>query len=256
MQRIESRGLVLYNRNFREDDKLVKIFTEQAGKRMFFVKHATKSKLTAGIQVLTLADYSLKLNEEGLGYIDDVHQIKTFKKIHEDIFKLAYASYIVSLADACIQDGLADATLFYFLEKILELMEAGLDAEVLTNIFEIQLLDRFGISLNFHECIFCHRVGLPFDYSYKYSGVLCPQHYQEDQRRAYMDPNLIYLLDQFQSISFADLETISIKPDMKQKLRLFIDQLYEEYVGIHLKSKKFINDLAKWGDIMKPPDTK
>lgn len=255
MQRIETRGLVLYNRNFREDDKLVKIFTEQAGKRMFFVKHASKSKIIAGLQPLTLADYSLKLNEEGLSYIDDVHQIKTFKKIHEDIFSLAYASYIVSLADACMQDGIADAALFAFLEKTLELMEEGLDAEVLTNIFEIQLLGRFGVSLNFHECVFCHRVGLPFDYSYKYSGVLCPQHVQEDRSRPHLDPNVLYLLDQFQSISFSDLETVSIKPEMKQKLRVFIDQLYEEYVGIHLKSKKFIDDLGKWGDIMKSDGT-
>lgn len=251
MQRIETRGIVLYNRNFREDDKLVKIFTEQAGKRMFFVKHAAKSKLNSGIQPLTIADYIVKLNEDGLGYIDDFHQVRTFKSIHEDIFTLAYASYIVSLADACMQDGIADAALFAFLEKTLELMESGLDAEILTNIFEIQLLTRFGISLNFHECAFCHRVGLPFDYSYQYSGVLCPNHYHEDAKRSHLDPNVLYLVDQFQAISFAELETISIKPEMKQKLRLFIDQLYEEYVGIHLKSKKFIDDLGKWGDIMK-----
>ena len=35
LKSITSKGLVLYNRNFRENDKLVKIFTEQAGKRMF-----------------------------------------------------------------------------------------------------------------------------------------------------------------------------------------------------------------------------
>ena len=256
MQRIETRGLVLYNQNFREDDKLVKIFTEQAGKRMFFVKHAAQSKLTAGIQQLTVANYIIKLNPEGLCYIDDVHQIRTFKKIHEDIFKLAFASYIVSLADACMQDGMVDTHLFVFLEKTLELMEDGLDAEILTNIFEIQLLGRFGVTLNFHECAVCHRVGLPFDYSYRYSGVLCPQHVHEDERRAHLDPNVLYLLDQFQSISFADLETISIKPEMKQKLRTFIDQLYDEYVGIRLKSKKFIDDLAKWGDIMRESKAK
>ncbi|MCC9852024.1 DNA repair protein RecO, partial [Streptococcus agalactiae] len=34
----QTYGLVLYNRNYREDDKLVKIFTETEGKRMFFVK--------------------------------------------------------------------------------------------------------------------------------------------------------------------------------------------------------------------------
>ena len=62
--RITSQGLVLYNRNFREDDKLVKIFTEQAGKRMFFVKHAGQSKLAPVIQPLVLAHFLLKVNDE------------------------------------------------------------------------------------------------------------------------------------------------------------------------------------------------
>ena len=30
-----------------------------------------------------------------------------------------------------------------------------------------------------------------------------------------------------------------------------MDQLYEEYVGIHLKSKKFIDSLADWGQLLK-----
>lgn len=251
MQQIETRGLVIYNRNFREDDKLVKIFTEKAGKRMFFVKHANKSKILSAIQPLVFADFILKINEDGLSYIDDVHHVRVFPKIQADIFTLSYATYVVALADACMNDGLADAALFVFLEKVLELMEKGLDAAILTNIFEIQLLSRFGVSLNFHECVFCHRIGLPFDYSFRFSGVLCPEHCQEDVRRSHLDPNVLYLLDQFQSISFADLETISIKTEMKQKIRLFIDQLYDEYVGIQLKSKKFLDDLAKWGDVMK-----
>ena len=45
MQKLESRGLVLFNRNYRENDKLVKIFTEQAGKRMFFVRGGGGGKI-------------------------------------------------------------------------------------------------------------------------------------------------------------------------------------------------------------------
>ena len=50
MQTKETYGLVLYNRNYRENDKLVKIFTETNGKHMFFVKHAGKSRLNSVIQ--------------------------------------------------------------------------------------------------------------------------------------------------------------------------------------------------------------
>ena len=231
LESIETRGIVLYNREFREDDKLVKIFTEKSGKRMFFVKHAGKSRLNPMLQPLVTADMLLKINA--------------------DLFALSYATYVLALADASIQDNQVDPALFAFLEKTLSLMEEGLDYEVLTNIFEIQILSRFGVVLNLHECCFCHRVGLPFDYSFRYSGVLCPDHYDQDERRAHWHPNVLYLLDQFQAVRFSELETISLQAEMKTALRQAIDQLYEEYVGIHLKAKKFIDSLSDWGAIMK-----
>ncbi|MGV3323693.1 DNA repair protein RecO [Streptococcus hyovaginalis] len=246
-----SQGIVLYNRDYRESDKLVKIFTETDGKRMFFVKHARKSKLTSVIQPLTMAEFLVKINDSGLSYIDDYREVTSPKHITDDLFKLAYATYIMALTDAAIPDNQPDSALFAFLEKVLSLIEEGLDYEVLTLIFEVQLLHRFGVSLNFHECVFCHRVGLPFDFSFRYAGILCPDHYHEDERRLRLDPNVLYLIDRFHSLSFQDLKHISIKSEMTRKLRDFVDILYEEYVGLHLKSKKFIDDLGKWGDVMK-----
>ncbi|MCC9676950.1 DNA repair protein RecO, partial [Streptococcus agalactiae] len=178
-------------------------------------------------------------------------EVLAFQEINSDLFKLSYASYITSLADVAISDNVADAQLFIFLKKTLELIEDGLDYEILTNIFEVQLLERFGVALNFHDCVFCHRAGLPFDFSHKYSGLLCPNHYYKDERRNHLDPNMLYLINRFQSIQFDDLQTISVKPEMKLKIRQFLDMIYDEYVGIHLKSKKFIDDLSSWGSIMK-----
>ena len=215
LESIETRGIVLYNRDFREDDKLVKIFTEKSGKRMFFVKHAGKSRLNPMLQPLVTADMLLKINDDGLSYIDDFQDVQVYKKINADLFALSYATYVLALAD------------------------------------EIQILSRFGVILNLHECCFCHRVGLPFDYSFRYSGVLCPDHYDRDERRAHWHPNVLYLLDQFQAVRFNELETISLQAEMKAALRQAIDQLYEEYVGIHLKAKKFIDSLSDWGAIMK-----
>ena len=251
MQTKETRGLVLYNRLFREDDKLVKIFTETSGKHMFFVRHATNSKLSSIIQPLILANFILKINNHGLSYIEDYKGVSLFKEINADIYKLAYATYLVSLADAAISDAVYDAPLFAFLIKTLELMDEGLDYEILTNIFEIQILHRFGVQLNFHDCVFCHRVGLAFDFSHRYSGLLCPEHYEKDPYRSHLDPNVPYLLNQFQTLHFDSLKTISVKPDMKQKLRKFIDEVYEDYIGLRLKSKKFIDDLDHWGQVMK-----
>ena len=250
MQSITSKALILYNRNFREDDKLVKIFTERAGKRMFFVKHAVNSKLSPVIQPLTIANLLMKINDEGLSYIQDYQDVQSFNRINNDLFIMSYATYVAALADASIHDNQPDAALFAFLEKTLELMNQGLDYEILTNIFEIQILSRFGVSLNFHECIFCHRTGMPFDFSFKWNGLLCPEHYYQDERRSHLHPNIPFLLNQFQSVEFETLETISLNKEIKQQLRHIIDQLYDEYVGIHLKSKKFIDSLGDWGNIL------
>ena len=56
MQTKETRGLVLYNRPFREDDKLVKIFTETSGKHMFFVRHVSYVMIptrSLGFEIIT-----------------------------------------------------------------------------------------------------------------------------------------------------------------------------------------------------------
>ena len=91
---------------------------------------------------------------------------------------------------------------------------------------------------------------MPFDFSFKWNGLLCPEHYYQDERRSHLHPNIPFLLNQFQSVEFETLETISLNKEIKQQLRHIIDQLYDEYVGIHLKSKKFIDSLGDWGNIL------
>ncbi len=55
--------------------------------------------------------------------------------------------------------------------------------------------------------------------------------------------------NQFQATNFETLETIS-QSEIKQELRQFMIK-YEEYVGIHLKSKKFIGFPSWLGTITK-----
>ena len=66
---------------------------------------------------------------------------------------------------------------------------------------------------------FAIRVGQAFDFSFKYGACLCSDHYHEDERRCHLNPNIPYLLNQFQAIDFETLETISLKPEIKQELR-------------------------------------
>ena len=58
----------------------------------------------------------------------------------------------------------------------------------------------------------------------------------------------------FAQISYEQIASIKLKPETKQAIRQVIDLLYDEYVGLHLKSKKFIDQMGQWQDILKPKD--
>ncbi|MDR0298980.1 MAG: DNA repair protein RecO [Streptococcaceae bacterium] len=251
MEEVVTNGLVLYSRAYKERDRLIKVYTEKFGKRQFFIKNAVNSKFVASLQAFTSAELVATINDSGFSFIQDISEVKHYQRILEDFEANAYASYIVSLADIAIEDGEYDAALYAFLIQILEMMNRGKDVKVLTNIFELQLLSRFGSGLNLSECVICARQDLPMDYSFAFNGCLCQDHFDRDSHRLHIEPNIIYLANQFLNISLETLESISVKDENKKQLRKFIDILYDEYVGIETNAKKFINSMDDWAGVLK-----
>lgn len=251
MKNVETRGLVLFSRHYREQDKLVKIFTERFGKRMFFVKNAGKSRFASSLQNFTQLELLGTINDDGLSFISDISEAKSYQFINSDIFAQAYASYLVGLSDVALPDNHYDAPLYGFLMKSLDLIEEKIDMVVVTFIFELQVMSRFGAKLDFGQCVFCHRKDLPMDFSYKFNGCLCRNHFDEDMKRSHVDPNVIFLCQSFMAMDLEKLPSINLSDDLKKKIRVFIDALYDHYIGVQIKAKKFIDGLDGWADIMK-----
>lgn len=257
-QLVESKGLIISSRNYKEKDKLVKIFTESAGKMMFYVKgiHRRNQPLAPAIRPFTQAVYIGTFKSEGLSFITSVKDVHAYRKIQEDIFLSGYGTYLLSLVDAAIEDHQYDPNLFHFTQQALERMNQGDDAEIITNIFEIQILQRFGIAPIWTHCAVCGETQGKFDYSSKYGGVICERHWSLDPRRYHADPRAVYFARMFSAISYERINGIHLKEETKQAIRQLIDQLYEEYVGIHLKSKKFIDQMKSWEHVLKPLEKK
>ncbi|KAF1304890.1 MULTISPECIES: DNA repair protein RecO [Enterococcus] len=258
MQLSETKGLILFSRDHKEKDKLVKIFTESAGKQMFYVKgaHKKNNPLTPALMNFTEAVYFGTIRSEGLSFLNGAKEVQPFHKIQEDIFLAGYATYMLNLVDAAIEDRLYDPHLFHFTEQGLIQINEGADPEIICNIFEVQLLNRFGISPIWDQCAICGETTGKFDYSSKYNGVLCERHWGNDPHRYHADARGIHFLRLFAKISYDQIQSIQVKPETKQAIRKILDELYEEYVGLHLKSKKFIDQMHDWEKMLKPPEEK
>ncbi|CZQ79867.1 DNA repair protein RecO [Trichococcus ilyis] len=244
----EFEGIVLSIRKHREKDALVKIFTRNHGKRMFFVKNIKNPNhsLKAALLPFTKATYLGRIKDDGLSFLQDSREITHFSKMQTDIHLNAYATYLNNLADAAINDAIQAVDLYDLLEESLVAMQNGLDPEVIVNIFEMRALQYFGAAPQLQSCVICRSQQEPFDFSVKYSGVLCQRHFGEDPRRSHANPAAVHFARIFQLVTPKQVGNIRIKPETKKAIRTFIDELYEEYVGIRLKSKSFIDQMYAW----------
>lgn len=244
----EFEGIVLSIRKHREKDALVKIFTREHGKRMFFVKNIKNPNhsLKAALLPFTKATYLGRIKDDGLCFLQDSRETVHFSKMQMDIHLNAYATYLNNLADAAINDAIQAADLYDLLEESLVAMQNGMDPEVIVNIFEMRVLKYFGAAPQLQACVICRSQQEPFDFSVKYSGVLCQKHFAEDPRRSHAKPAAVHFARIFQLVTPKQVGNIQIKPETKKAIRAFIDELYEEYVGIRLKSKSFIDQMYAW----------
>lgn len=249
----EFEGIVLSVREYRETDHLVKLFTDRFGKLMFFSKGTGKrnSKLKSAILPFTKATYIGDVRTKGLSFINDAKDQEPYKGMQTDIFLNAYATYLLNLTDMAIEDRLPNATLYHKLAASLREIDEGSDPVIIMNIFEVQLLPYFGVAPEWRGCRVCGNTQGPFDYSLQYAGLLCQQHWHMDPHRYHASQKSIYFLRLFSRISLDQIGSISVKEETKKEIQYLIDQIYDDSVGVHLKSKSFIKKMNKWGAVLK-----
>lgn len=238
-------GIVLFTRKHRDKDMLIKIFTRDFGKRMFFIKNVQGPKqVLKGVSFpFVRGQFIGKLNDDGLSFLHDSSDVLFPRRTITDIDANAYATYLNNLVDASMEDQDIDKALFDKLWKALAAIEAGFDPVIVINIFEIQLLPKFGVQPKLESCVYCDQTAGRFDYSMRYQGLLCENHFHEDPRRSHWSARAAHFIKLFNQLNYDQITSISLQKETKQAIRQAIDELYEEYVGIHLKSKSFIDQL-------------
>lgn len=249
----EVEGIVLYQRKHRERDFLVKIFTKRFGKIMFFVRGSKRpqGEVFQAIQPFTKATFIADIRMEGLSFIRGAKNIEQNKNIQVDIFNHAYATYISGLVDAAVEDHIPNRPMYDLLEDGLYLIDEEYNPEVISNILEVKFLYFFGVAPNFRGCSVCGKTEGVFDYSDKFHGILCSEHFIEDTRRLHIAPKAMHLVRLYSVINLETIGDISIKANTQEEIKRLIDHIYDQLVGLRLKSKKFIDDLYKWENFLK-----
>ena len=239
-------GIVLFHRPYKEDDALVKIFTDRFGTKMFYLKHVKQGKhpLASHIIPLTCHRYIGRIQDQGLSFLKEGEALDYFKHNQEDFLRQAYAAYLGQLIDASIDDNQVDLDLYKLLKLSLSLLDQGKSPEIICHSVQLALLDRFGVALNFRECSVCGSLEGPFDFSFKHQGILCHHHYDYDPYRLHLSPRAVEVARRLSAIDLSLLGEVKVSRETLAELKRLMDEIYQEYVGIRLRAKSYLDQVS------------
>ncbi|MEH7124103.1 DNA repair protein RecO [Bacillus sp. JJ1773] len=244
-------GIIIRTTNYGETNKIVTLYTREWGKIGVMARGAKKpsSRLAAVTQPFTYG-YFLVQRSSGLGSLQQGEMISSMRSIREDIFLTAYASYIVDLTDKGTDDRKPNPYLFELVYQSLNLVNEGFDAEIIVNIFEMKMLNTFGLYPVLNQCTVCSSTDGHFSFSIREGGLICHRCLEKDPYHYKISPATVKLLRLFYFFDLSRLGNISVKQETKAELKKVINAYYEEYSGLNLKTKKFLNQMAKFEDIL------
>lgn len=154
---LKCNGVVIKTQDYRENDKLVWLYTDNLGKITMIAKGAkkSKSKLFASTIPLCYGEYLL-FKGKSLFVLQEGKINNSFQGLLDNLDKLTYSSYICELIDIALVEGEKNIQVFKeFLTTLYLLNTDALDYELLIRYFELKLLKATGYGLNLDTCVCC-----------------------------------------------------------------------------------------------------
>lgn len=156
---LKCNGVVIKTQDYKENDKLVWIFTEELGKITAIAKGAkrSKSKFLASTLPLCYGEYLL-FKGKSLFNLQEGKINKSFQGLLDNLDKLTYSTYICELIDIALLEGESNKLLFKeFVTTLYLLNTDAIEYETLIRSFELKLLKATGYGLELDYCTSCKK---------------------------------------------------------------------------------------------------
>lgn len=242
----KTEGFVIRTQDYGEGNKILTVFTKEMGKVGMMAQGArkTKSRFAAVSQPFIQALFFFHTGSSGLATLSQADLFQSFPKIRGDLYKTAYASYISELTDRLSDERQKNTRLFQLLAESYNHIENGKDSEVVTRIFEVKVLSLFGHRPILQHCTVCHGGSAPWFFSIREGGLMCESCRRRDPYAFLITDGAARLLSTFQMMELAQLGNINVKTSTKQLLQKIMFEFFDEHVGVKLKSRHFLEQLA------------
>ena len=178
MALVKTKGVIIKVQDYKENDKLLWMYTEELGEVTCIAKGAkrSKSQLLSVTLPLCFGEYLL-FKGKNLYNLQEGKIINSFQGLLNNLEKLTYSSYLCELIDICVENDEVNSALFKeFMICLYLLSTDALDYELLVRAFELRLLEATGYNLELDRCCICKKKISVADYiSLSHYGGVCDE---------------------------------------------------------------------------------
>lgn len=236
-------GIIINEKSYGETSKILNVLTREYGMIGIMAKGAKqmKSPLRSVTGKLTYGKFYIYYKQDKLSILSNVDIINYFKNIKRDIDMISYASFLLELTEQVSRhtDSLA---LYDLLISALIKIDEGFDPMVITNVIELKYLDYLGVMPVLDSCCMCGAKTGITTLSSSLGGYVCKNCTKQIEHS--IDPKVIKLIRMFYYVDIAKIEKLQIKAQYKNQINTFLDEYYDRYTGLYLKSKEFMKHLT------------
>lgn len=240
----EVEGIVISEKSYGETSKIINVFTKQYGIIGMMVKgcRTLKSPLRSVTDKMSYGNFTIYYKKEKLSILSEVNIINPFKEIKRDIEKISYASFLLDLSEQVVKQTSASKAIYGLLIDGLTKINEKYDPLVIMNILELKYLDYLGVLPVLDCCSMCFRKTDIVTLSSDKGGYLCSKCRTNEP---IISKKAIKLIRMYYYVEISKIEKLEVSEEVKREINGFLDRYYDRYTGLYLKSKNFMNELAK-----------
>jgi len=240
----EVEGFIISVVPYKEKSKIINIFTRD-GIIGCIAKGAKslKSELRVYTTKFTYGKFLIDFkSSNSLNILKEANSVNELKNIKNDLLLISYLSYVVELTNQVIKQTDDYSSLYnLFIDTILKLNDK-LNPKIITNIYELKVLDYLGVGINFNCCAKCGSTKNIVTIDGDIGGYVCKDCYTNE---FIYDDKTIKMLRMYYLIEMKSISELKISDIVSNNIDRFINTYYDRYTGLYLTSKKFLKDIDK-----------
>ena len=243
MKIIEVEGIVLTTTNYSESSKILNVLTKEYGVIGIMAKgcRKPKSKLRSVSNKLVYGKFNIYYKENALSTLISVDLINSYPNILKSLTNISYASLIIDLINQVSKEN-NDNSLFTLTKNALDKINEGYNPLVITNILELKCLEYLGVMPNLDECALCGSKKDIVTIDASRGGYICRNCHTNEK---IISEKTVKLLRMYYYVDIAKITKLDVKDSVENDINIFLEDYYDRYTGVYLKSKNFIKQVNK-----------